>query len=79
MVMCSSFVLMLSSQMSMIFLKARRLSSSVFGGLANVVIAIFSSAQRQLREKPTSPLLAVVGGILALVMLLDGSLVNTWM
>ena len=78
MVMCSSFLLMLSSQMSMIFLKARRRSSSVFGGLANVVIAIFSSAQRQLREKPTSPLLAVVGGFLASVMLLDGSSVNTW-
>ena len=73
MVMCRSFLLMLSSQMSMIFLKARRLSSSVFGGLANVVIAFFCSAQRQLREKPTSPLLAVVEGILASVMLLDGS------
>ena len=64
---------MLSSQMSMIFLKARRLSSSVFGGLANVVIAIFCSAQRQLHEKPTSPLLAVVEGILASVELLDDS------
>ena len=73
MVMCKSSLLMLSSQMSMIFLKARRLSSSVFGGLANVVIAIFCSAQRQLREKPTSPLLAVVEGILASVMLLGGS------
>ena len=73
MVMCKSSLLMLSSQMSMIFLKARRLSSSVFDGLANVVIAIFSSAQRQLREKPTSPLLAAVEGILASVKLLDGS------
>ena len=73
MVMCKSSLLMLSSQMSMIFLKARRLSSSVFGGLANVVIAIFCSSQRQSREKPTSPLLAVVEGILASVVLLDGS------
>ena len=73
MVMCKSSLLMLSSQISMIFLKARRLSSSVFGGLANVVIAIFCSAQRQSREKPTSPLLAVVEGILASAMLLDGS------
>ena len=73
MVMCKSSLLMLSSHMSMIFLKARRLSSSVFGGFATVVIAIFCSAQRQSREKPTSPLLAVVEGILASAMLLDGS------
>ena len=73
MVMCKSSLLMLSSHMSMIFLKARRLSSSVFGGLVIVVIAIFCSAQRQSREKPTYPLLAVVEGILASVMLLGGS------
>ena len=71
--MCKSFLLMLSSQMLMIFLKARRLSSSVFVGFVIVVIAIFSSAQRQLPEKPTSLLLAVVEGILASVMLLGGS------
>ena len=73
MVMCNSSLLMLSSHKSMIFLKAGRLSSSVFGGLVIVVIAIFCSAQRQSREKPTSLLLAFVGGILASVMLLGGS------
>ena len=57
----------------MTFLRARRLSSSVFIGFAIVVIAIFSSAQRQSPENPTSLLLAVVEGILASVMLLDGS------
>ena len=72
MVMCKSSLLMLSSHKSMIFLKAR-LSSSVFGGLVIVVIAIFCSAQRQSREKTTSPLPAFVEGILASVMLLGGS------
>ena len=63
--MCKSFLLMLFSQMSMTFLRARRLSSSVLIDSVTVVIAIFSSAQRQSSEKPTSPLLVVVGGILA--------------
>ena len=76
--MCKSFLLMLFSQISMTFLRARRLSSSVFIGFAIVVIAIFSSAQRQSPEKPTSLLLAAVGGTLASVMLLGDSWVSTW-
>ena len=75
--MCKSFLLMLFSQISMTFLRARRLSSSVLIGFAIIVIAIFSSAQRQLSEKPTSPPLVVVGGILASIVPLDGSQVNT--
>ena len=63
--MCKSFLLILFSQISMTFLRARRLSSLVPIDSVIVVIAIFSSAQRQLSEKPTSPLLVVVGGILA--------------
>ena len=73
---------MLSSHMLIIFLKARCLSSSfvvVFDVLADVIIATFGSAQRQLHEKPTSLLPAVVEGILASTKLLDGSWENTWM
>ena len=73
MVMCKSSLLMLSSHMLIIFLKARCLSSSFFDVLADVIIATFCSAQRQLCEKPTSPLLAAVEGILASVKLLDDS------
>ena len=51
----------------------------VFDILADVIIATFGSAQRQLPEKPTSLLPAVVEGILALIKLLDGSWENTWM
>ena len=79
--MCMSSRLMLSSHMLIIFLKARCLSSSfvvVFDALADLIIATFGSAQRQLREKPTSPLLAIVEGILASVKLSDDSWVNTW-
>ena len=78
--MCKSSLLMLSSHMLIIFLKARCLSSSfvvVFDVLADVIIATFGSAQRQLREKPTSPLLAAVEGILASVKLLGDFQVNT--
>ena len=72
--MCKSSLLILSSQMLMIFLKARCLSSSsalVMVSVADVIIATSDSAQRQVCEKPTSPLPVVVGGILALVMLSD--------
>ena len=62
----------------MTLFKARSRSSLVLEESANVVIAIFSSVQRQLREKPISPPLAAVGGLLAPVMLLDGFSVNTW-
>ena len=67
---------MLSSHMLIIFLKARCLSSSsalVVGTLADVIIATFDPAQRQLCEKPTSPPPVVVEGILASAMLLDDS------
>ena len=73
--MCISSLLMLSSHMLIIFLKTHCLSSSfvvLFDVLADVIIATFGSAQRQLREKPTSPPLAAVRGILASVKLLDG-------
>ena len=69
MVMCKSFLLMLFSQMSMTFLRARRLSSSVLIDSVIVVIAIFSSAQRQLSEKPTFPPLVTVEGILVSIVL----------
>ena len=74
--MCISSLLMLSSHMLIIFLKARCQSSSsvvVFDILADVVIATLGSAQRQFCEKPTSPLPVVVEGILASAMLLDDS------
>ena len=73
---------MLSSHMLIIFLKARYLSSLfvvVFDILADVIIATFGSAQRQLPEKPAFLLPAVVKGILASIKLLDGSWKNTWM
>ena len=74
--MCKSSLLMLSSHMLIIFLKARCLSSSsvlVFGTLADVIIATFGSAQRQFCEKLTSPPPVVVEGILASAMLSDDS------
>ena len=63
----------------MTLFKARSRSSLVLEESANVVIAIFSSVQRQVREKPTSLPLATLGGLLALVMPLDGFPANTWM
>ena len=79
--MCRSSLLMLFSHMLIIFLKAHCLSSSfvvVFDVLAEVIIATFGSTQRQSREKPTFPLLAIVEGIPASVKLLDDSWVSTW-
>ena len=74
--MCISYLLMLSSHMLIIFLKARCLRSSsvvVFSILADVIIDTFGSVQRQFCEKPTSPLPVVVEGILASAMLSDDS------
>ena len=78
--MCISSLLMLSSYMLIIFLKAHCLRSSsvfVFGTLADVIIATFGSVQRQFCEEPTSPPPVVVEGILASAVLLDDSLGNT--
>ena len=73
--MCKSSLLMLSSQISIIFLNARCLSSSsdwTVVSLADVIIATSESVQRQVFEKPTFLPLLAAGGILASTMLSGG-------
>ena len=73
--MCMSSLLMLSSQILIIFLNAHCLSSSSDWAVVfsfDAIIATSETVQRQVFEKPTSLPLLAAGGILASTMLSGG-------